>query len=409
MNYRMVLSTLCAVVFAFALQPVLASTHTTQDAENYEATISNTQWPSSVQVSSAADEIKLQKIRNLLRQLSTEELEEFTVLLEEFALTVPTNHPNYYMLDLLASYVDTLLIEREGPSDSIVDIVVDTPDVSILKDVVLELGLEETLAGEWPFTVFAPTNEAFQALLDQLDMSFEELAANPELLETVVLYHVVPWNITESDVAGLTQWTLVETVGWESVRVNNWNGVAIDDSNVIATDILATNGTIHLIDEVLLPPSVRMSLWLPTDRGDANLVDTAVNNGSFPTLVAAVQAAWLVDTLANEWPFTVYAPTEAAFADLLATLDLTAEELLADTDLLTDVLTYHVVPWFYTADDITGLSMPIQSPTVQGSALTIDPHNGSPVVNSSNIVATDVFATNWVIHVIDHVLLPPTE
>jgi uncharacterized surface protein with fasciclin (FAS1) repeats len=98
------------------------------------------------------------------------------------------------------------------------------------------------------------------------------------------------------------------------------DGVKVDTSNVIATDIAASNGVIHLIDEVLLPPSVRVSLGLPTDRGTDTIVTTAIENGSFPTLIAAVQAAGLVDTLNSNGPFTVFAPTEEAFASLLEEL-----------------------------------------------------------------------------------------
>jgi uncharacterized surface protein with fasciclin (FAS1) repeats len=135
-------------------------------------------------------------------------------------------------------------------------------------------------------------------------------------------------------------------------------------------------------------------------------VTTAIDSGEFPTLIAAVQAAWLVDTLADWWPFTIYAPTEEAFSNLLKELHITAEELLANTELLTKVLTYHVVPGFYTAEDIIWLTSPIQSPTAQWSTVTISPNNGSPMVNMSNIIATDIYASNGVIHVIDKVLMP---
>jgi len=143
-----------------------------------------------------------------------------------------------------------------------------------------------------------------------------------------------------------------------------------------------------------------------TQSASWDIVEVAIANGWFPTLIAAVQAAWLVETLQGAWPFTVFAPTEEAFASLLATLNVTAEELLADTELLTSVLTYHVLPWLYQASDVVGLSWPTDIATVQGSTLSVKPNWWAPMVNDSNIVATDVFGINWVIHVIDAVLLP---
>jgi len=143
-----------------------------------------------------------------------------------------------------------------------------------------------------------------------------------------------------------------------------------------------------------------------TKSASWDLVDIAIANGWFPTLIAAVQAAWLVDTLKGEWPFTIFAPTEEAFSALLASLDLTAEELLWDKELLTSVLTYHVLPGLYQASDVLWLSWPVDMVTVQGSTISLNPNGWSPMVNDSNIIATDVFGTNWVIHVIDTVLLP---
>lgn len=352
------------------------------------------------------DTQKVQRIKNIMWSLSQNQLIRFERRLQSYANNLWSNHPKYSIVVMLLDYVRELQTNNNVWNSTITDIVVNTPDVSILKDIVVALDLADTLASDGPFTVFAPTNEAFENLLDTLDMTFEELASDTDLLETVVLYHVLGSEVKAKDVLSLTEGTLVPTIWWESLRVSNRNGVFVDTSEVIKTDIDASNGVIHLIDEVLLPPSVREDLWLPTDRWDENIVQTAIDNGSFPTLVTAIQAAWLVDALWETWPFTVYAPTEQAFVNLLNDLGITAEELLADTTLLTDVLTYHVVPWFYTAEDIVWLSRPVQAPTLQGTSLRVDPHNGNPKVNNSNIILTDVFASNGVIHVIDEVLIP---
>lgn len=139
-----------------------------------------------------------------------------------------------------------------------------------------------------------------------------------------------------------------------------------------------------------------------------DIVDTAVASGDFPTLVAAVEAAGLVDTLKAEGPYTVFAPTEEAFAALLADLDLTAEELLADTELLTSVLTYHVVEGEFLAADVVGLDGE-DVPTVNGESVTISVDGDTVMVNDATVVTTDIETSNGVIHVIDAVLVPPTS
>ena len=131
----------------------------------------------------------------------------------------------------------------------------------------------------------------------------------------------------------------------------------------------------------------------------ADIVDTAVAAGSFTTLVAAVKAAGLVDTLKGPGPFTVFAPTDDAFAKLPAG---TVESLLQDVPKLTQILTYHVVPGAVMSSDITG---PMNPTTVEGSTLKIDPTNGVKV-NDATVVTPDIKADNGVIHVIDAVLIP---
>jgi uncharacterized surface protein with fasciclin (FAS1) repeats len=131
------------------------------------------------------------------------------------------------------------------------------------------------------------------------------------------------------------------------------------------------------------------------------IVDVAAAAGDFTTLLAAVEAAGLVDTLQGDGPFTVFAPTDAAFAALPAG---TVEGLLADIPALTDILLYHVVPGRVPAADVVGLS---SATTVQGSDIAITVNGSSVMVNDANVIATDVDASNGVIHVIDAVILPP--
>ena len=136
------------------------------------------------------------------------------------------------------------------------------------------------------------------------------------------------------------------------------------------------------------------------------IVDVAVGAGSFTTLVAAVQAAGLVETLSGEGPFTVFAPTDDAFAAALDALGLTAEELLADTDTLTSILTYHVVPGEVLASTVVTLDGQ-EVETVNGATVTISVDGDTVMVNDATVTAVDVDASNGVIHVIDSVLLPP--
>ena len=136
------------------------------------------------------------------------------------------------------------------------------------------------------------------------------------------------------------------------------------------------------------------------------IVEVAVEAGSFTTLVAAVEAAGLVETLSGEGPFTVFAPTDEAFAAALDALGLTAEELLADTELLTSVLTYHVVAGAVPAADVVTLDGESVA-TVNGAEVAISVDGDTVMVNEATVVAVDVAASNGVIHVIDSVLLPP--
>jgi uncharacterized surface protein with fasciclin (FAS1) repeats len=142
-----------------------------------------------------------------------------------------------------------------------------------------------------------------------------------------------------------------------------------------------------------------------TEAAEMDIVETATAAGDFTTLVAAVDAAGLVETLQGDGPFTVFAPTDEAFAAALEDLGLTAEELLADTELLTSVLTYHVVEGEFFAEDVVTLDGE-EVPTVNGESVTITVDGDTVMVNDANVIQADVDASNGVIHVIDAVLVP---
>lgn len=148
---------------------------------------------------------------------------------------------------------------------------------------------------------------------------------------------------------------------------------------------------------------IALTTALPAWAADKDIVDTAAGAGEFTTLAAALDAAGLVSTLKGEGPFTVFAPTDAAFAKLPAG---TVENLLKpeNKQQLVDILTYHVVPGKVMASDVVGLD---EAKTVNGKMIDVQAEGGTVKVNEANVTATDVAASNGVIHVIDQVILPP--
>ncbi len=259
--------------------------------------------------------------------------------------------------------------------------------------------------GEGPFTVFAPTNEAFAALpAGTLDALLADPAGD---LTQILLYHVIPGKVMAADV---TDGLEAETVQGGTVTFTVADGkVMINDAEIVATDIEAANGVIHVIDTVLIPPADgEMAAEATPEAAEeamaGDIVDVAAGNEDFSTLVAAVEAAGLVDALKGEGPFTVFAPTNAAFDALPAG---TVDALLADpTGDLTQILLYHVVPGKVMAADVTD---GMEAETLQGGVVTFSVADGSVKINDANIVATDIETSNGVIHVIDAVLLPPAD
>merc|ERR1712176_1731091 len=178
------------------------------------------------------------------------------------------------------------------------------------------------------------------------------------------------------------------TVYLDPPRINN----ATINVNMDLVDIEADNGVIHAIDSVLTPPSV-----------SNNIVDLAVGDPNFSTLVAAAQAAGLAEALSGEGPFTVFAPTNDAFAALP---EGTIDDLLADpSGALTDILKYHVV----SANAVSSGLSSGDVPTLQGDELKIEVSESGVMVNDANVIVADVIASNGIVHVIDAVLLPPTD
>ena len=273
--------------------------------------------------------------------------------------------------------------ETKAKGTDIVDTAVAAGQFNTLVAAVKAAGLVETLKGPGPFTVFAPSDAAFAKLPAG---TIEGLLRDKAALTAVLTYHVVPGRLTAAQVLG-SQW--LETVEGQSIRIqSSGDEVTIDGARIAATDIKTSNGIIHVIDTVIMP------------RKD--IVDTAVSAGSFNTLLAAAKAAGLVDTLKSKGPFTVFAPTDAAFARLPAG---TVEALLKDKAKLAAILTYHVVPGRVLSTDLPFGEASAR--TVQGSNVKIKrAESGKVTVDGATVTSADVIAGNGVIHVIDSVILP---
>jgi uncharacterized surface protein with fasciclin (FAS1) repeats len=317
--------------------------------------------------------------------------------------------------DTVAEETADTAADEGAETGTIVDVAVAAGNFDTLVAAVEAAGLAETLSGEGPFTVFAPTDDAFAALPDGL-VDALLLPENQETLTKILTYHVVSGTVMSSDVTDGD----VATVEGQSVTLSTENGVMVNEANVIAADVMASNGVIHAIDAVLLPPDVDPSALLADEamedesmsdeemsdeaaEGDT-IVDVAVAADDFTTLVAAVEAAGLAETLSGEGPFTVFAPTDEAFAALPDGL-LDALLLPENEEALVEILTYHVVG----AEVPSSAVEPGDVETLQGEDITLAvADDGTVTVNEATVIAVDVEASNGVIHVIDAVIVPPS-
>jgi uncharacterized surface protein with fasciclin (FAS1) repeats len=279
-----------------------------------------------------------------------------------------------------------MAMDEEERSETIVDIAASDENFSTLVTALELAGLDEALQGEGPFTVFAPTNDAFNALPEG---ALDSLVADKEALTDVLLYHVAEGEAMAADVVELDGQKVETLLGqYLDIAIED-ETVLVDEAQVVVTDIKASNGVIHVIDSVLIPET-------------RSIVDIAVEDGRFTTLVTALEAAGLVEALQGEGPFTVFAPTDDAFAALP---EGTIESLLADTDALTQVLLYHVVDGKVMAAQVVELDGQ-QVETLSGDSLSVMIDGEAVKINDAQVILADVEASNGVIHVIDSVLVP---
>ena len=249
-------------------------------------------------------------------------------------------------------------------------------------------GLVSALQADGPFTVFAPTDDAFAAA--GIDLSTFDTDEENATLTDILLYHVISGAVASSDV---TDGLSVESLNGDDVSFTVSGGsVMVNDATVTSADVMASNGIIHVIDKVMMPPA---------DLGDIPTV--AQGTGIHTSLVTAVVQAELLTTLQGDGPFTVFAPTDDAFA--AAGIDLAALDSEEGKATLTDILLYHVVSGAVPSSAVTdGMS----AAAVNGDDLSFAVGEGV-MVNDANVVLADVPASNGVIHVIDKVLMPPAD
>jgi uncharacterized surface protein with fasciclin (FAS1) repeats len=269
-------------------------------------------------------------------------------------------------------------------AQTVVDIVVNSPDHNTLETAVLAAGLETTLSGTGPFTLFAPTDAAFDALPAGI---LDALLADPQgALTDVLLYHALDANVASGD---LTNGQIATTINGDDIVVTISGGnVFINNALVTTADVAATNGVVHIIDVVLVP--------------NETVVDVVVASPDHTTLETAVVASELAPALTDPFAsFTLFAPTDAAFANLPTGV---LDALLADpTGALADVLLYHAVDAEVFSGDLSNGQL---ATTINGDAVVVTISGSNVFINNTQVTVADIDVDNGVVHVIDAVLVP---
>ena len=301
---------------------------------------------------------------------------------------VMVNDANVTLPDVMTSngiihVIDKVLTPSDAPND-IPRTAQCSGDHNSLVSAVVQAELLETLQGAGPFTVFAPTDQAF---IDAgIDLASLDTAEGKAILSDILLYHVVAGNVPSSAV---TECMSAVAANGAPLSFTVDGGVMVNGATVTNADVLTSNGVIHVIDKVLTPTDT------PTD-----IPRTAQCDGNYTSLVSAIVQAELLETLQGDGPFTVFAPTDQAFAD--ANIDLAALDNPEGKAALADILLYHVIDGEVPASAVTDC---LSAQTVNGNPLSFSVGD-SVTVNGATITATDILTSNGIIHVIDKVLTP---
>jgi transforming growth factor-beta-induced protein len=270
---------------------------------------------------------------------------------------------------------------------NVVEVAAEAGNFSILIQAAQKAGLADYLSNQNGITVFAPTDAAFKSLLTDLGAStLDDIPV--ETLKNVLMYHVIGQKVMSSELKTGYFPTLAKSGNNSiSIYINLENGVAINKNvKVTAANIEASNGVIHVIDKVILPPSV---------------VNIALDNDNFSILVQAVVKAGLVEALNGNGPFTVFAPTNDAFKSLFAQLGISGIDALTAEQLI-PILTYHVVSGNVLSTALSNGDVPTLN---SGKSLKVSLMGGVKI-NDSQVVVADIQGSNGVVHVINKVLLP---
>ena len=307
--------------------------------------------------------------------------------------------------------IDTVIVGAAGlptPTLNIVEVATAAGGFEILLELLSEAGLDGALTdADKSFTVFAPTDAAFHKL-GVFPLAF--LLGNPAILADTLLYHVYADSVVLADgaisVAASDQSILemanatAEKSGGRTALSLSDTGLTVNLASVASANVMASNGVIHVIDNVMLPPR---------SRGDVttNIVDTARAAETFTFFVAALEMTGLVDALSDpDSNFTVFAPTNAAF-HLLGDDALNA--LLADTEALTTLLTTHVIAGS-AVDAVTAYSLNgTMLETLSGKTVEVAIDDGSLLIQGAKVISSDIYTTNGIIHVIDRVITNPVS
>jgi len=309
----------------------------------------------------------------------------------------------------LLSLVFPAIFGTLASTQNIVQVAEGSADLSILVSALTAGGLTGTLSGKGPFTVFAPTNEAFSKLDTK---ALESLLANKADLDKVLEYHVLAANLSMVELMAVK---IAKTFEGENVHVSNpGSSLEVNNAKVLTANVEASNGVVHIIDSVLNPPS------MPAFPLKVNIVKLAESTKELSTLVSALVAADLVDILNTPGPFTVFAPTNDAFSKLPAG---TFESLMKPENKkqLVDLLKYHVLPICRSSETPPGvgdcaghklLHKTYTFETVEGKDVKVkksihDRTDLLTVNGKASVISANNFVTNGVVHLIDSVLIPP--
>jgi transforming growth factor-beta-induced protein len=286
---------------------------------------------------------------------------------------------------LLSCNDDDDTMEMPVPTQNIVEIA-QANGFTSLAAALTKANLVDALQTSGKFTVFAPTNEAFDNLLSAIGQtSIDDVPAS--VLEKILLYHVVQGEVFSSAVTT----TSVSTLAGENISLSTAGGIKVNTASVISPfDVAATNGVIHTINEVLVPPSI-----MPFVN---SVLEPAYFNENFSTLIAAAAKANVVDALLTTPNLTIFAPTNAAFDAAGLNIDALSAETIAN------VLTYHVV-----GAKVLSNAIPRDAATLNGNKIWFSLVNTGNFINgNTEITAVDIESGSGVIHVINQVLMPPT-